>query len=98
MLVAMFARIHRPKRSLLSEVKGSISLLRSSLLSLLLLPVLFLMACGDGLSGQATGQNAQDLEGLQEDLAYYAEAMADFGESRRDFALMVDSALLEVES
>ena len=56
------------------------------------------MACGDGLSGQATGQNAQDLEGLQEDLAYYAEAMADFGESRRDFALMVDSALLEVES
>ena len=98
MLVAMFARIHRPKRSLLSEVKGSIPLLRSSLLSLLLLPVLFLMACGDGLSGQATGQNAQDLEGLQEDLAYYAEAMADFGESRRDFALMVDSALLEVES
>ena len=52
--------------------------------------LLLLMACGDGLSGSATGDNAADMERLEDQLSLVSDNMAALNEENRGLMELIE--------
>ena len=48
------------------------------------------MACGDGLSGSATGRNVADMEHLEDQLSIFSTNMATFNEENNNLAALLE--------
>jgi len=60
-------------------------------LSTLSLILFLLMACGDGLSGSATGRNAVDMEHLEDELSLVSENMAALNEENSGLMELIEA-------